>query len=180
MKLLASFFPIILFFVVYKLYDIYMATAAAIAAAAVQTLWHWIQHRQLEKMHLITLAMLVVLGGMTIAFRDPTFIKWKPTVVNWLFGLAFLLSPLFGKPLTERLMGHAVEVPAMIWNQLNIAWAIFFIAVGFLNLYVAYNFEEETWVNFKLFGMLGLTFAFIIAQSFYMARHIQDEAPEEN
>lgn len=180
MKLLVSFFPIILFFAVYQLYDIYAATAAAIAAAILQTLWDWFVHRKVEKMHLITLVALVVLGGMTFAFHDPTFIKWKPTVVDWVFGLAFLLSPLFGKPLTERMLGHSVELPSFVWKQLNHAWFLFFTAVGFLNLYVAYNFDEETWVNFKLFGVLGLMIAFIIAQSFYMARYIKDEAPEES
>lgn len=179
MKLLASFFPIILFFVAYKIQGIYVATGVAMAAALLQTGWHWFRHGELEKMHLVTLAMLMVFGGMTLAFQDPTFIKWKPSVVNWLFGLAFLFSPLFGgKPLTERMMGHAAELPRMVWQRLNTAWALFFIAVGFLNIYVAYNFAEETWVNFKLFGLLGLTFSFIIVQSLYMARHIK-EAPGE-
>jgi len=187
MKLLVSFFPIILFFAVYKFYGIYVsgpdaiyaATAVAIVAAFIQTLWHWFVHKEVEKTHLITLVMLVVLGGMTLAFRDPTFIKWKPSVVNWLFGAAFLLSPLFGKPLTERLMGHAIEVPDIIWKQLNYAWAIFFIAVGFLNLYVAYNYDEETWVNFKMFGLLGLTVLFIFLQAFYLARYMPEAASEE-
>ncbi len=179
MKLLASFFPIILFFAAYKLYGIYTATAVAMAAALVQTLWHWVVHREVEKMHLVTLVLLLVFGGMTLAFQDPTFIKWKPSVVNWLFGAAFLLSPLFGgKYLTERMMAHAVELPNAVWRQLNHAWTLFFFSVGFLNLYVAYNFDEETWVNFKLFGLLGLTFAFIIGQSFYLARHMKDDAEE--
>jgi intracellular septation protein len=180
MKLLASFFPIILFFVAYKTHGIYVATGVAMAASLLQTGWHWFRHRQLDKMHLVTLGMLLVFGGMTLLFQDPTFIKWKPTVVNWVFALAFLLSPLVGgKPLTQRMMGHAVEVPAQIWKRLNNAWGIFFMAVGGLNLYVAYRFDEATWVNFKLFGLLGLTFAFIIAQSLYMARHIKDEEATE-
>lgn len=179
MQLLAAFFPILLFFVFYKLYGIFVATAAAMAAALAQTLWHWFVHRKLEKMHLVTLVMLLVLGGLTLAFQDPTFIKWKPTVVNWLFGLAFLFSPFFGgKTLMERMMGHNVELPGPVWRQLNLAWSLFFLGVGCLNLYVAYSFNEEIWVNFKLFGLLGLTFAFLIAQSFYMARHMK-EAPSE-
>ncbi|OGT89463.1 MAG: septation protein A [Gammaproteobacteria bacterium RIFOXYA12_FULL_61_12] len=180
MQLLAAFFPILLFFAFYKAYGIFAATAAAMVAALAQTLWHWVKHGKLEKMHLVTLVMLVVLGGLTLAFQDPTFIKWKPTLVNWLFGFAFLLSPLFGgKVLTERMMSHAVELPAPVWRQLNLAWALFFLSVGSINLYVAYNFDEETWVNFKLFGLLGLTFAFLIAQSFYMARHIKEVPSEE-
>ncbi|MBU0499890.1 MAG: septation protein A [Gammaproteobacteria bacterium] len=180
MQLLAAFFPIILFFAFYKAYGIFVATAAAMLAALGQTLWHWFRHRKLEKMHLVTLVMLLVLGGLTLAFQDPTFIKWKPTIVNWLFGVAFLLSPLFGgRPLTERLMSHAVELPISIWRQLNHAWTLFFLAVGGLNLYVAYHFDEATWVNFKLFGLMGLTFAFLIAQSFFMARHVKDLPSEE-
>jgi intracellular septation protein len=181
MKLLASFLPIILFFAAYKLFDIYVATGVAMATALIQTLWHWFVYKELEKMHLVTLALLMVFGGMTLIFHDPTFIKWKPSVINWLFGLAFMLSPLFGgKTLTERMMSQAVQLPEMVWRRLNTAWWIFFISVGFLNIYVAYHFDEETWVNFKLFGLLGLTFAFIIGQSFYLARHIQDEAKEES
>jgi intracellular septation protein len=127
-------------------------------------------------MHLVTLALLLVFGGMTLAFQDPVFIKWKPTLVNWLFTLAFILSPLFGgRFLIERMMGHAIKLPQVIWQKLNLAWSLFFALLGGLNLYVAYHYDEATWVNFKLFGLMGLTFAFIIAQSFYMARHIQDE-----
>jgi intracellular septation protein len=178
MKLLASFFPIILFFIAYKIYGIYVATGVAMVAALVQTGWHWYRHRELEKMHLVTLVLLLVFGGMTLAFQDPTFIKWKPTVVNWLFALAFALAPLFGGlTLTERLMGQAVKLPALIWQRLNHAWTLFFLAVGALNLFVAYQFDEATWVNFKLFGLLGLTFLFIIAQSLYMARFIEPDSP---
>ncbi|QFY90925.1 septation protein A [Magnetovirga frankeli] len=177
MKLIASFFPIILFFIAYQSHGIYVATGVAMAAALAQTGWHWLRHRQLEKMHLLTLGLLLLFGGMTLAFQDPTFIKWKPTVVNWLFGLAFLLAPLFGGiTLTERLMGQAAQLPQPVWQRLNQAWTLFFFAVGGLNLWVAYRFDEQTWVNFKLFGLLGLTFAFIIAQSLYMARHMPPEA----
>ncbi|MBF0254926.1 MAG: septation protein A [Gammaproteobacteria bacterium] len=180
MKLLASFFPIILFFIAYKTHGIYVATGVAMAAALLQTGWHWLRHRQLERMHLITLALLLVFGGMTLAFHDPTFIKWKPSVVNWLFGAAFLISPLFGGiSLTERMMSQAISVPRNIWQRLNLAWGLFFLALGCLNLFVAYSFDEATWVNFKLFGLLGLTFAFIIAQSLYLARHVKDEPTTE-
>jgi intracellular septation protein len=182
MKLLASFFPIILFFIAYKTHGIFVATAVAMTAALAQTGWHWLRHRRVEKMDLVTVVLLLVFGGMTLAFQDPTFIKWKPTVVNWLFGAAFLLSPLFGgKTLIERMMGHAVQLPALVWNRLNTAWSLFFLGAGGLNLFVAYRFDEATWVNFKLFGLLGLTFAFLLAQSFYLSRHLKDEPePEEH
>lgn len=177
MKFLADFFPILLFFIAYKAYDIYVATAVAIAAALIQVGYHWLRHRKAEKMQLITLGLLVVFGGMTLLLHDPLFIKWKPTVVNWLFGIVFLASPLFGgKTLTERMLSHAVQLPTSVWGRLNLAWAGFFIAMGLLNLYVAFSFSEEAWVNFKLFGMMGLTFLFVIAQGFFLARYM-DQAP---
>ncbi|MCP3667812.1 MAG: septation protein A [Gammaproteobacteria bacterium] len=180
MKILTDFFPIILFFGAYQLYDIYVATAVAIVASFLQVIGEWLIHKKVPKMHLVTLLMLVVFGGLTLALRDPLFIKWKPTVINWLFGFCFLLSPLFIKQtLTEKLMSQTVTLPVLIWKRLNNAWGLFFLALGILNLYVAFNYEESVWVNFKLFGMMGLTMGFIIAQAFYMARHIQDE-PQSN
>lgn len=176
MKFLIDFFPILLFFVAYKTSGIYVATGVAMAAALVQTGWHWLRHGKAETMHLVTLGLLLVFGGMTLAFQDPVFIKWKPTLVNWLFALAFVLSPLFGgRLLIERMMSHAIKLPDFVWKHLNLAWAIFFVFLGALNLYVAYHYDEDTWVNFKLFGLMGLTFVFIIGQSFYMARHVKEE-----
>ncbi len=183
MKFLADFFPILLFFIAYQMYDIYVATAVAIGSSFLQVGFEWFRHRKVERMHLITLGLLVVFGGLTLILRDPLFIKWKPTVVNWLFGAVFLGSQLFGrKTMIERMMTHAIELPKRIWVRLNLAWGLFFIGSGILNLYVAFNFAEETWVNFKLFGMLGLTVVFIILQAFYMARHVQDppSTPEES
>lgn len=176
MKLLADFFPVLLFFIAYKLYDIYVATLVAIGAALVQVGWQWFVHRKVEKMHLVTLGLLVLFGGMTLALRDPLFIKWKPTVVNWLFAIIFLGSQFFGrKNLVERMMSQAIELPRQIWLHLNMGWTIFFIIMGALNIYVAYNYPEDTWVNFKLFGMLGLTLLFILAQGLYIGRHIEPE-----
>lgn len=216
MKLLIDLFPVIIFFVAYKLYGIYVATGMAIAAAFLQVGWSWLRHRKVEKMHLATLGLLVVFGGLTIALHDPIFVMWKPTVVNWLFALVFLGTQLIGgKPLVERMMSHAVTVPPGIWHRLNLAWVLFFVVSGLANLYVVYFYSgfydaqqsllavtgqsevdltqcsaayvgellkhcldtqsrEETWVNFKLFGMMGMTIAFVIAQAFYLARHIKD------
>lgn len=218
MKILADFFPILLFFVFYKLYDIYAATAVAIAASFVQVGFHWLRHRKLETMHLVTLGILVLFGGLTIALQDRAFIMWKPSVVNWLFAAAFLFSQFIGdKPLIERMMGHAISVPDAIWKRLNGLWVVFFLFMGAINLYIANDFFvaeaaltvatgmeaidlarcdelfqggnlelcvtaqslEEAWVNFKLFGMMGLTIAFVIAQAFYLARHIQDDPTTE-
>jgi len=214
MKLLVDFFPILLFFAAYKLYDIYVATAVAIIAGAIQVGASWIRHRRIEKMHLATLGLLVVFGGLTIALHDRAFIMWKPSIVNWLFAAVFLGSQFIGdKPLVQRMMSHAIEVPQPVWLRLNQLWVLFFTALGFANLYVASGFfaveaqllattgvqeidfaqcselfqganlalcreaqqQEEGWVNFKLFGMLGLTVVFVIAQAFYLARHVQDE-----
>ncbi|HHJ14320.1 MAG TPA: septation protein A [Gammaproteobacteria bacterium] len=179
MKFLYDFFPILLFFIAYKLGDIYVATGVAIAAAAVQTAVFWLRHRRFEKMHLVTFGLLLFFGGMTLALRDPVFIMWKPSVVNWLFAAVFLGSHwIGGKPIIERMMGHAVRAPHGVWLRLSWMWIGFFVFAGLLNLYVAYSFSEETWVNFKLFGMLGLTFAFVIAQGVYMSRYVIDERTE--
>jgi intracellular septation protein len=182
MKFLYDFFPILLFFIAYKLGDIYTATAVAIAAAAVQTLVFWIRHRRFEKMHLITFGLLLFFGGLTLLLRDPVFIKWKPSVVNWLFAAVFLGSHWIGeKPIVERMMRHAIQAPPPVWLRLSWMWITFFISIGLLNLYVAYTYSEETWVNFKLFGMLGITFAFVIGQGFYLARYmIEEKSGEES
>jgi intracellular septation protein len=181
MKFLYDFFPILLFFVSYKLYDIYTATAVAIAAAAVQTLAFWLKHRRFERMHLVTFALLLVFGGLTLFLHDPTFIKWKPTVINWLFAAAFAGSHWLGdQPLVERMMSHAIKTERAVWLRLSWLWIAFFVGIGMLNLYVAYNFSEEAWVDFKLFGMLGITLAFVVGQAFYLSRYIEDrKTPEE-
>lgn len=181
MKLLFDFFPVILFFIAYKLHGIYAATAVIIAASTIQMALFWLKYRRFEGLHVTTFFLVVLLGGATLLLEDETFIKWKPTVVNWLFGLVFLGSQFIGKqPLIARVMGKNITLPAGIWLRLNTAWIIFFIGLGFINLFVAYNFDTDTWVNFKLFGMMGLTLAFIIAQGFYLAPHVRtDNDPEE-
>jgi intracellular septation protein len=180
MKLLFDFFPILLFFIAYKMYGIYVATAVAIAAAAVQTGVFWLRHRRFEKMHLVTFGLLLLFGGLTIVLRDPVFIKWKPTVINWLFAVVFLGSHWVGeKPLVERMMSHAIQAPAPVWIRLSWMWIGFFVGVGVLNLYVAFNYPEDTWVNFKLFGILGITFAFVIGQAFYLGRYAEQPKTEE-
>ncbi len=179
MKLLIDFFPILLFFAVYKWQDIYWATGAIIIATVVQISIVWLKDKKVEPMHLITLVLVVGLGGLTLAFQDERFIKVKPTIVNWLFAIGFLGSQFIGKAnFIERLMGKNVSLPAAIWVRLNAAWVLFFAALGAINLYVAHSYDTDTWVNFKLFGMLGLTIAFVVAQSLFLARHMQE--PEES
>ena len=184
MKFLIDFFPVLAFFIAYYIPDnleqrMYMATAAAIVAAFVQVSLYWLIHRRFEKMHLITLVIILVLGGLTLLLHDKRIFMWKPTVVNWLFAIAFLLSEFIGKkPMIQRMMDHAINIPKPIWYALNRSWTAFFIFSGAINLYVAFNFPENIWVNFKMFGILGLTLLFAIAQAFYLAKHMVE--PEQN
>ncbi len=181
MKFLFDFLPILLFFIAFKIPEdpqdgIMLATVIAIIASIAQVSYSWLKHRKVEKMHLITMGLIVVLGGATLIFQDERFIKWKPTVVNWLFAAVFLGSQFFGeKTIIKRMMGEQVELPEHVWRKLNFAWVVFFFLSGCANLYVAFNYETETWVNFKLFGILGLTIAFVIAQAVYLSRYIQEE-----
>jgi len=178
MKILLDFLPIIVFFIVYKMTDdIILATAVLIPATLMQMAYTWFRLHRVEKMQLVTLVLVILLGGATIIFKDKTFIQWKPTIVNWLFGLAFLGSHFFGsKTVVQRLMESSIELAQHTWRRLNISWVLFFMTMGGLNLIVAYSFSEDTWVNFKLFGMLGLTLLFILAQGAYISRHL----PQQN
>lgn len=179
MKFLFDFFPILLFFIAYKLWGIYVATAVAIAASFLQVGLYWLKHRRAERMHLVTLGLLVVFGGLTLALQDPVFIKWKPTIVNWLFALVFLGSQLIGdRTLVERMMSHVIKVAPPIWRRVNLAWVLFFIFSGAINLYVAYSYSEDTWVNFKLFGLMGLTIAFVFGQALVLARYVRTDEEE--
>jgi len=179
-KFLFDFFPVLLFFVAFKLYGIFTATAVAIAASFIQVGLFWFKHRRFETMHLVTLGIIVIFGGATLLLKDEMFIKWKPTVLNWLFALAFFGSHFIGKkPIVQRMMASAITLPASIWHRLNMVWTIFFIIIGFVNIYVAYNFDTATWVNFKVFGILGLTLAFVVIQSFFIARYVKPDQSTE-
>ena len=172
MKLLFDFLPILLFFVAYKTAGIYVATAVAIAATLLQVGFTWFRSRKLEKMHLISLGLIVVFGGATLWLQNPLFIMWKPTILYVLFGAAFLGSQFIGeKTLVERMMGGMMSAPQAIWRKVNLAWVVFFALLAVLNLYVAYNYSEATWVDFKLFGLMGLTFVFMLAQGLWLAKH---------
>lgn len=172
MKFLFDFFPIVLFFLAYKLGSIYIATGTAILASLAQILFIRFQKGYFEKLPLITFATITILGGATLLFRNELFIKWKPTVVYWVLALAFLLSQWIGnKPLIQRAAENSIQLHSNIWLRLNLSWFFFFTLLGALNLYVVHHFDTDTWVNFKLFGTLGLTFLFVIAQGVYMVRH---------
>jgi intracellular septation protein len=170
MQLLFDFFPLLVFFAAYVAYDLYVATAAIIVAIAAQIAYQWLSKRKVNKMLLISGALVGVFGGITLALRDPVFIQWKVTVVNWLFAAAFLGSQLFGaKTFTERIMGHAVELEPAFWRQLNTLWVVNFAAIGALNLYVMYNFDEQTWVYFKTWGMIGLSLLMAVGQAVWIS-----------
>lgn len=184
MKFLYDFFPVLLFFVTFKFYDdpqqgVLAATAVAIIASIVQVAGYWMKNRRVEKMHLITLVLIVGLGGATLLLKDPVFIKWKPTAVNWAFALVFFGSQFIGhKPIIKRMMDHAIQLPEPIWTRLNLGWVSFFIVLGLANLYVAFNYDLNTWVNFKTYGLLGFTALFVILQAVYVSRHIIE--PNDN
>lgn len=170
MQALFDFLPLIVFFVAYKLYDIYVATAAIIVAMALQIAYLWLRHRKVNKMLLVSGGLVLVLGGITLALRNPVFLQWKVTVVDWLFAAAFLGSRFIGeKTLAERAMGHAIELEPVLWRRLNLQWVIVFAALGAANLYVMYNFSQEVWVYFKVWVHLGLIFLAAIAQSLWVA-----------
>ena len=174
------FFPVLAFFIAYWVADIYVATAVIIAAVIVQIAIHWLRTRSFNKMHLVSAALLIVLGGLTLFLRDETFIQWKTTVVFWLFALVFLGSQFIGeKPLMQRMMGTAIELPPKNWRTLNMMWVVFWAAVGLINVYVIRNYSLDTWVKFKLFGVLGLTLLFVIGQGFWLAKHLPPEEKEQ-
>ncbi len=175
MKLLFDFLPIILFFIAYQLQGIYVATAVVIIVSVLQLGYVWLRYRRVESMLIMSTVIVVVLGSITLLFHDDMFIKWKPTVIYWLFSVAFLVSEylLQGKSLIQRMLGNSIHLPPATWHKLNLGWSGFFAAMGGLNLFVVYHYSTHTWVNFKLFGILGLTVAFIIAQSIFLLRYIQ-------
>ena len=169
MKPLLEFFPIVLFFIAYKLYDIYIATGVVIVATIIQVLIYWFRYRKVEPMQWVTLGLILVMGGATIYLQDEQFIKWKLTIIEWLFGSAFLTSQFFGKKtFIERMMGGNLELPAPIWKRLNLSWAAFFISVGGLNLYVMDHYSTDDWVTFKTFGVPGMMLTFIIIQMAFL------------
>lgn len=179
MKFLADFFPVLLFFIAYKLFDIYVATGVAIVATVIQCAFSWVKTRSIPTMQLVTLAIILIFGSLTLFLHDEQFIKLKPTVINWLFGGAFLLSQLVGRQTAiERLLSSNLTLPQPIWRRLNLAWTVFFLILGGINLYVMHFFDSDTWVNFKLFGMLGLTLVFVILQSVYLARYVTETPPQ--
>ncbi len=180
MKLLFDLFPVVLFFIAYQMYDIYTATLVIILATIVQVAYLYIKHKRVEKLHIITLVLVVLLGGLTLILQDEAFIKWKPTIVNWGFAIVFLGSHYIGqKPIIQRMMGSMIELPEQVWSRLSWLWIGFFVLSGVANLYVAFNYDTDTWVNFKVFGLMMMTIVFILLQGLYIHRHMDDLEPND-
>ncbi len=179
MKFLFDMFPVILFFVVFKLYGIYEATAVAIAASFAQIGWVWFRHRKVEPMLWVSLGVITVFGGATLLLQNETFIKWKPTVLYWLFAAALGVAALgFKKNLIRAMMEKTLTLPEAVWGKLLLSWIAFFAVMGVLNLFVAFNYSTDTWVNFKLFGGMGLMLVFVVGQAVMLGKYVQDKNPE--
>lgn len=210
MKLLLDFLPIILFFGTYKYAEshkdwaaafatehfgfivsggvvgikeapVLLSTVMVIVATFAQIAYLYARGKKVDTMLWVSLALVVVLGGATIWFHNEEFIKWKPTVLYWAMALALWAgTALFGKNLLQKMMGDQVRLPEPVWARLNLAWIAFFFLMGVLNRYVAYRYSTDTWVNFKLFGSMGLMIAFMVAQGFYLSRHLEPDEAESN
>ena len=179
MKFLFDLFPVILFFVAFKFAGIYAATAVAMGATVAQIAWVWFRHRKVEPMLWVSFGVIAVFGSATLLLQDETFIKWKPTVLYWLFAASLLIAQLaFRKNLIRAMMGKQLQLPEPAWTRLLWSWVAFFTLMGLANLYVAFNYSTDQWVNFKLFGGMGLMFAFVIAQALLLARYMGEEPPE--
>lgn len=196
MKFLFDIFPVFLFFVAFKFFGIYVATAVAMGATFAQIGWVWLRHRKVEKTLWISLGVIVVFGGATLLLHDDTFIKWKPTVLYWLFGASLAVGMLvFKKNLIRTMMEKQVTLPDSIWNKLQASWIAFFAFMGAANLYVAFSFsqsfcanvldviaknncENNIWVNFKLFGGIGLMLVFVVLQALMLGRYVEDKQRE--
>ena len=191
MKQFIDFIPLLLFFIVFKLDPrtvefagqsielggIFSATGVLIASSVVVYGTLFAVQKRLEKGQWLTLAACLLFGGMTLAFHSETFLKWKAPVVNWLFALGFAGSHWIGdKLLIQRMLGHAISLPAPVWRNLNLAWIAFFLIAGSANLFVAFTFQS-IWVDFKVFGSLGMTLLFLVGQGIYLSRHLHDEQP---
>ena len=173
MKFLFDLFPVILFFVAFKFFGIYTATAAAMVATIAQIIYCKIRHGVVDKMLLASGVIITVFGGATLLLKDPIFIEWKPTVLYWLFAASLLGGQFIFKKIPMRsIMEKQISLPDAVWSKVNLAWAALFTVLGFLNIYVATHYSQNTWVNFKLFGVTGIMFTFIIVQTLMISKYL--------
>lgn len=181
MKFLFDLFPVILFFITFKFFGIFAATAVAMVATIGQIIYTKIRHGAVDKMLLMSGAIITVFGGATLLLKDPKFIEWKPSILYWIFTTGLLGSQfIFNKNPMRNMMEKQISLPDAVWSKLNIAWALLFLGLGFLNLYVAFNYSQDTWVNFKLFGITGIMFAFIILQTLFISKYLPKEDNKED
>ncbi|EKO3548083.1 septation protein A [Vibrio fluvialis] len=175
MKQLLDFIPLIIFFALFKFYDIYVATGALIAATAVQVAVTYFMFKKVEKMQLITFVLVAVFGGMTIFLHDDNFIKWKVTIVYVIFALGLTISHIMGKSAIKGMLGKEITLPETVWAKVNWAWVGFFSVCAVLNIYIAYQLPLDVWVNFKVFGLLAATFAYTLLTGIYIYKHLPKE-----
>lgn len=180
MQMFYEILPVFLFFLAFKFYDIYVATIIGIAATVIQVLITRIHTGIWDRKQVITMGVFIVFGGMTLYFHNPIFVKWKPTIVFWIFALAILITQAFTrKPLMQRMMEGALQqsgnIPSKVWRNINFLWAFFFLVLGMINLYVAYFLSNDAWVNFKFYGITAALFLMSIIQALYLVRFISDK-----
>lgn len=180
MQFLYELFPVLLFFLAFKFYDIYVATIVGIVATLFFAVFNRLYAGKWDKKQLITLAVFVFFGGLTLYFHNPIFVKWKPTIIFWIFALVLLATQLFtSRPLTQRMMTNLLqdkgEIPAHAWRVLNLLWTGFFAIMGAVNLYIAYHFSSETWVNFKFYGITAALIVLSLVQALYLTRYMTDK-----
>ncbi|PKF76701.1 septation protein A [Vibrio sp. vnigr-6D03] len=180
MKQLIEFIPLIIFFVLYKMYDIYVATGALIVATAIQIVLTFIVYRKFEKMQLITFVMVAVFGGMTLFLQDESFIKWKVTIVYLVFAIGLFVTQLMGKPLIKGMLAKEISLPDSAWSKINYAWIVFFSFCAALNVYVAFTMSLDIWVNFKVFGLLAATFGFMILTGIYIYKQMPKDQQKDS
>lgn len=184
MQFFYEIFPVFLFFIAFKFYGIYVATVVGIITTFLQVVITRFWLGLWDRKQVITLSVFVVFGGMTLYFHNPIFVKWKPTIVFWIFALAILFTHVFTKkPLMQRLMENMLQekgdVPSNIWRKVNLIWALFFIILGSINLYIAYHFSNDTWVNFKFYGISSALFILSIIQALYFMRYMTEKKIEK-
>ncbi|QGY57982.1 septation protein A [Pantoea agglomerans] len=176
MKQLLDFLPLVVFFIFYKLYDIFVASGALIVATGLALVVSWVLYRKLEKMTIFTFVLVAIFGTLTLVFHNDEFIKWKVTVIYSLFAAALLYSQWFmEQTLIQRMLGKELQLPDAVWRRLNVAWALFFFICGLVNIYVAFWLSQAFWVNFKVFGLSGLTLLFTLLSGLYIWRQMPQQ-----
>lgn len=174
MKQLLEFIPLVIFFIVYKMVDIYAATGALMVSMTLTFIYSYFKNgKKAEKMQIITLGMILIFGTLTLVLHDDAFIKWKVTLVYGVFSIGLLVTQfIFKKPAIKQMLGKELQLPDNVWNNLNVAWAILFAVLGVVNIYVAFNMSQEVWVNFKVFGLLAITLLFTVLSGVYLYKYL--------